>query len=486
MRAAGGTFMTDADEEPAAPRTFSTPRVARACGFFVVVAALVAGAGCASAHAIARLDPAEPVAFVDITVIDGTGGPPLRHQDVVVAGDRISSIAPTGAALDARAIDGRGKTLLPGFVDAHAHISGGGVPAKDGSGLGTDENLQRWLLAGVTTVFDMSGAAPAMGDLAERLDDYAIAGPRLFHTHLVITGKGAHPIPLSKALVPFGSLASWVLPQVEDDDDIDRVLDEADELLVDYVKIAIDRMPKGTPQLERGLMERLVKEARKRGHLVFVHAGDVDDAVAAAEAGATALAHLPWRGELTAEKAQRLKDSGVVVVTTVAMWDALPRAIAGDFTPSAADRDLIPKEIIATAEHQRQVDPEIVATGEELAENHDNRERSFQALLAAGVPLLVGTDASIPAVWPGSGYVNELQALLAHGLPVNDLIVAMTSRPAHVVAGANSDFGVIQTGKCADLVVVDGDPLVDPSALWRISLVLRGGHIVSRLPPPGR
>ncbi len=448
---------------------------------FLVLCAVASGA-CVTAAPIARLDPAEQLALIDIDVVDGTGGPTLHHQDVVVAGDRIFSIAPTGAQVNARKIDGRGKTLLPGFVDAHAHVSGSGVPAKDGSGMNTYQNLQRWLLAGVTTVFDMSGAAPEMSELAERLDDYAIAGPRLFHTHLVITGKGAHPSPISKALVPNGALAAFVLPQVEDDDDIAKVLEDADEYLVDYVKIAIDRMPAGTPQLDRSLMMKLVREAKKRGHLVFVHAGDVDDAVAAAEAGATALAHLPWRGELTADKAQRLKQSGVVVVTTVAMWDTLPKAIAGDFVASEADVDLIPADIRATAEHAKQTDPDIVATGEELGLNHENRERSFQALLAAGVPLLVGTDASIPAVWPGSGYVAEMKALLAHGYPVDALIVSMTSRAARVVAGDNADFGVVQTGKCADLVVVDGDPLRDPSLLFKPSLVLRGGHVVERLP----
>lgn len=438
-------------------------------------------ASCATVAPVARLERDEQVVLQDITVVDGTGAAPLLHQDVVVAGDRIFSIAPTGAAQNARIIDGRGKTLLPGFVDAHAHVSGTGKPGKDGSGLSTDDNLQRWLLAGVTTVFDMSGAGPDMGDLAERLDDYAMPGPRLFHTHLVITGKGAHPIPISAQLVPFGFLAGMVLPQVESDDDIDAVLDEADAQFVDYVKIAIDRMPAGTPILDRGLMEKLVRAAKKRGHLVFVHAGDVDDAVAAAEAGATALAHLPWRGELTPEKAQRLKKTGVVVVTTVAMWDALPKAIAGEFVASDADRALIPESVRTTVEHQKQTEPDIVATGEELAQNHDNRERSFQALLAAGVPLLVGTDAVIPGIWPGSGYQSEIDALLAHGMPVNDLIVAMTSRAARVVAGDNADFGVIAAGKCADLVVVDGDPLQDPQALKHISLVLRGGRVVEDL-----
>ncbi len=447
---------------------------------------LLSGAlgGCATTTPqAARLDPAEAIAVVDVTVLDGTGGPPLLHQDVLIAGDRIASIEPTGGTHNARPIDGRGKTLLPGFVDAHAHVSASGLPSSAGKGLTTDDNLQRWLLAGVTTVFDMSGGAPEMGDLAERLEEYARPGPRLFHTHLIITGKGSHPIPLSKALMSGGFLAGMVLPQVENDDDIEAVLDEADEQVVDYVKIAIDRMPKGTPLLDRGLMVKLVKGARARGHLVFVHAGDVDDAVAAAEAGATALAHLPWRGRLDAAGAARLKNSGVVVVTTVAMWNTLTRAAAGEFVASDADRDLIPKAMLVAVERTKPTDPDLIAIGVELAENEENRAATLQALRAAGVPLLVGTDASLPTVWPGSGYIAEMKALLAAGVPVDELIVAMTSRPARVVAGKNADFGVVQAGKCADLVLVDGDPLADPQALFKIALVLRGGHVVERVVP---
>ncbi len=433
---------------------------------------------------MARFAARESIAFVDIDVVDGRGGPALRHQDVVVAGDRIVSVGPTGGLLNARLIDGRGKTLLPGYVDAHAHVGNSGVMESSGvSGLSTDANLQRWLLAGVTTVFDMSGAAPELNELAERIDDGDVVGPRLFHTHLLITGKGSHPIPLARSLASLGFLAEYVLPQVGDDADIARVLDVADDQLVDFVKIVIDRMPEGTPILDRSLMARLVQQARHRGHLVFVHAGDVDDAVAAAQAGATALAHLPWRGIITSAKAQELKSSGVVVVTTVAMWESLSRASTGAFRASAEDRAFIPAAMLASVEKPSVIAADVAAVGKELRDNVTNRQASLQALLGAGVPLLVGTDASLPSTWPGSSYFAEQRALLEAGLPVGELIVDMTSRPAHLMAGANADFGVVEAGKCADLVVVDGDPLADPSALGRIRLVVRAGRVVEDLRP---
>ena len=457
----------------------------RALPMFALAASFTLPLLSCATQSIARLDPPESIAFVDINIIDGTGGPARPHQDVVVAGDRIVSIGPTGGQFNARPIDGRGKTLLPGYVDAHAHIGSRGVSGSSGSpGLSTTDNLERWLLSGVTTVFDMSGPAPQLGDLAARIEKGAIAAPRLFHTHLMITGKGSHPIPLITALNPFGFLLQFVLPQVENDEDIGRVLDVDDEERVDFVKIAIDRMPRGTPLLDRSLMQRLVREARRRGHRVFVHAGDADDALAAARAGATALAHLPWRGEITPDKAAELKASGVVVTTTVAMWESVALAAVGRFVASDADRKLIPAAMIDSAEHPEHTDPAVADVGAELFENKVKRKSSLAALLKAGVPLMVGTDASVPSVWPGSSYQAELRSLLNAGLPVTELIVAMTSRPAQLMAGKHADFGVVQTGKCADLVVVNGDPVLDPAALWNIDTVVRAGRIVKAVVTP--
>ncbi len=443
----------------------------------------VGPAGCRTVPVAARLQPAQPLVFVDVTVVDGTGAPPLAHRDVVVDGDRIVAVTPTGDGArpaGARVLDGRGRTLLPGFVDAHTHLASSGGPPW-GPGLLPAESLERFLWAGVTTVFDLGSAADEVAGLARASAAGALAAPRILHTHRMITGRDSHPIPLGDTVLPFGSaLVGLAVPQIDDDDDIGPALDAVVAAGARYVKVIVDRMPRGHPVLDRALLAALVAAARARGLPVLVHAGDVDDAVAAAEAGATALAHLPWRGTLDVPRARRLKDSGVVVISTVFVWERTAALLTGRMVPTDVDRAVVPEAMVQAA-GQPPDHPRLQELAAELGEHTGARGASLRALLAAGVPVVVGTDAVLPGVWPGAAYVAERRALLAAGMTVDALIPAMTSAPARMVAGPDADFGVVAAGKAADLVLVDGDPLQDPAALDRIAVVVRGGRVVERL-----
>jgi imidazolonepropionase-like amidohydrolase len=454
-----------------------------------IVVALFAAAGCATtpAPAVVRQHDRETIAFVDVDVVDGTGGAPLHHQDVVVQGDRIVAVAPTGggssgSAVPGRVIDGRGKTLLPGFVDAHVHVlSSGGRPF--GPGFSPRESLERFTAVGVTTVFDMGSSASDLLTLQQAVDDGSIVGPRIFHTNLMITGRGSHPIALGDTMLPGGSaLVGLVMPQVQTEADIPAALDVVEKGAPDFIKVIVDRMPADEPIMDRAVLQALVRAARARGHKVFVHAGDVDDAVAAAEAGCTALAHLPWRGVLTADKAARLKASGVVVVTTAWMWERTTALLQGRFSPTPEEAWLVPPALLHEAQ-SRPDHPRLRALGHELDDNVDHRAASLRALLEAHVPIVTGTDSVLPGVWPGSAYVAERRALLAAGVDVAALIPAMTSRAAQLMAGPDADFGVVQAGKAADLVLVDGDPLADPAALDRVRLVVQRGRLIEPLLP---
>ncbi len=420
--------------------------------------------------------------FVDVNVVDGTGGPALLHQDVVVRGDRIVSVAPTGLSHQERVIDGRGKTLLPGFIDAHVHVASSGGPPF-GPALTAPQSLERWLAVGVTTVFDLGSSASVIRPLQASIDNGSLQGPRIFRTHLMITGRGSHPIALGDTILPMGTtLAALLYPQVGSVADIDAALATVEETKPDYIKIVVDHMPTTAPIMDRGLLVAAVKAARARGHRVFVHAGDVDDAVAAAEAGCTALAHLPWRGTLTAEHAARLKASGVAVVTTAWMWERTTGLLNGRFAATPEEEWLIPQAFHDEARRPHP-HPVLDVLGHELLDHESARAASMQALRQEEVPLVVGTDSVLPGVWPGSSFVAERRALLAAGVKPAELIVAMTSRPARLVAGDDADFGVVGVGKAADLVLVDGDPLTDPTAFDRIELVVHRGRAVEPLRP---
>lgn len=449
-----------------------------------VVVSCVVGA-CAPTRHVLALGSDEALLIGDVTIIDGTGGAPRPHQDVVIEDGRIARIvehrgdAPVGPAV----IDGRGLTLLPGFVDAHVHVGGDGAP-RGVKGLEVEENLERLLRVGVTTAFDMGGDAQTMRTFAERIDEGSLPGARLKHTHLVITAKDGYPLSLANELMDAPAwLVRLALPQVADVKDIGPILDEIDDAGVDFVKIMVDRVPVDEPLLDAILLTALVKEARARGHVVVVHAGHVDDAVVAARAGATMLAHLPRRGRFTAEQVQALKDSGVVVITTAAMWETTADVLEGRFAPSALDKALVPADLIEAV--KAPPDVAVLRTmRDDLVAARADRAENLKDLIAAGVPLAVGTDSSIPGTWAGSSYEKELRALLAAGLSPGQLILAMTSTPARAVPGGA--FGVVRPGVRADLVLVEGDPMQDPLTLTRPRHILFSGRPVtssSPLPP---
>jgi imidazolonepropionase-like amidohydrolase len=454
------------------------------------VIAVVIITACAPTRHVVTAGKADDFLIRDVTVIDGTGAAPQPHQDVVIQDGRIARIVEHGAPSGAdqgvafppglEVIDGRGLTLLPGFVDAHVHVGSDGAP-RGVRGLGTEENLERLLRVGVTTAFDMSGNAATMRTLAERVDEGSLAGPRLKHTHLVITAKDGYPLALADELMDVPAwLVRLALPQVATTADIGPILDEIDDAGVDFVKIMVDRVPATEPMLDEPLLTALVKEARGRGHAVAVHAGHVDDAVIAARAGATMLAHLPRRGRFSAAQVQELKDSGVVIITTASMWETTADLLARRFTPTALDAHFVPAEILAAV--QQPPDAAVIHTmRDDLVAARDDRAANLGALIAAGVPLAVGTDSPIPGTWPGSSYEKELSTLVAAGLEPMPLIMAMTSTPARLVPG--STFGVVREGVRADLVLVDGDPLQDPLTLSRPRHILLGGRIVTPMAP---
>lgn len=457
-------------------------------GIAAVVGAVVIGAAllaCATPPLprTAVLDPIDDqrvVAFVDVTIVDGTQR--NAHTDVVVLGDSILAVGPTGTVdipERAQRIVGHGRALLPGFVDAHTHISGTGV-LRGQPGMTTTANLERWLRVGVTTVFDLGGDAHELAALRAQIAAGDVDGPEIKNAHRVITGRGSHPITMTGHLTPYPStLVGLVLPQIDDVDDIPPALDAFERVQqqapADILKIVVDRMPAGTPIMPRALLMQLVREAKRRGHLVFVHAGHVDDAVAAAEAGADVLAHLPWRGRFTPDQLSALKACGVVVVPTAAMWTATAHALHGDFMPSAADTALVPAAVLA-ATRQGVVDDDLVSLGDELVAEASNREANLKDLIREDIRLLVGTDAVLPGSFAGSGFTNELETLIAAGASPETLIMALTTRPARLLGDV--DGGRIVLGARADLVLLSADPNDDVRALLAPELVMKSGRVL--------
>lgn len=398
---------------------------------------------------------ADGAIFRNVRVFTGEDVLPRAH--VVVDRGLISTIDPVGLApvpRGASVIDRQGATLMPGLIDAHAHVFPG--------------DLEQAALFGVTTVLDMM-ADPAQ---AARLRRHAAAThesadlrsagtaatvPRGYGWYLVEMGL----LPPFPTIAHPGQAADFVAQRLSEGSD--------------YLKVLIDDgatvgMP--TPMLGLDTVRELVAAAHAHGRHVVAHALTADTASMAVAAGVDVLGHL-FVDRPAPSLADDLAARGIAVIPTLSVLGELfgrPRGAelttdprVAPFLNDSARRMLTlgPVPLGADAHHDLNV------AWQTLAELHD-----------AGVTILAGSDASNPGTAHGATLHQELGLLVAAGLTPGAALTAATAAPA--ACFGLTDRGRIAPGLRADLLLVTGDPTSRIDATRDIIGVWRGGHLISR------
>ena len=365
------------------------------------------------------------------TVIDGRGGPPLLDAVVTIRGNRIVAVGRAGMVpihpgVPTRNL--RGKTILPGFIDAHVHTEE--LPTKA---------MVAWTRAGVTTVRDVAGPPDIL--LSRRrvlVNSRDAAYPRLLVAGPFITVPGGHPIPRSGTGPDVVAVQGPADARVK----VNGLINAG----VDLVKIVVSgRTDVSWPELSNDEIRAITETAHARGVPVAAH---IDRAVAlrrAVENGIDDAAHMP-RDRIPDDVIALMVKRKVPLVPTIDVYEEL-----------AKSRGL-------GADWQRWTQPIM----------HDNLRR----FAAAGGILALGDDyGGGPGVALGMP-MAEIDHWLRAGLTPMQILVAATHGSA-IVAGLETEIGLVQPGMIADLLVVDGDPLKNMTALTRPVLVLRDGRIVA-------
>ncbi|MEV4050269.1 amidohydrolase family protein [Amycolatopsis sp. NPDC049688] len=383
-----------------------------------------------------------PVLFRDIRVFDGHDVRP--RTSVLVDGGRIAAVGDDLTASGADVVPGAGRTLLPGLIDAHVHI--------------TSSGLRHGFAFGVTTQLDMF-ADPAVLRVvrAEAARGGAVSDVR--SAGIGATAPGGHPAQLVHhgLFGPFPALASrsdapaFVAARVAEGSD--------------YLKVFASSVPgEGhRPSLTADAVAALVAAAHEHGLLAVVHAMDVRSALAAVRAGADGLAHLPFDRPPGPGFAAELAARDVFVVPTLTVLESFcgrPGACGPEAT-----RVLDPAALANLAAPMAPEAADGYAAGYAAG--------AVAPLARAGVCVLAGTDAGAPGTAHGLSLHRELALLVEAGLTPRAALTAATSAPARRFGLA--DRGEIAVGKRADLVVVAGDPLTDIYATRRLVAVCREG-----------
>lgn len=383
--------------------------------------------------------PAAPVIVLTrATLLDGSGAAPMRDASVVIRNGRIDRVT-TGPVTvpGASMIDLQGRWLLPGFIDAHAHLRD--LPSARAA-----------LASGVTTVRSLG------------VDHFADVGIRELHRagasdlpDVIAAGYHVRPRPADALFMDIPSLSD-LMPGVSGAESVRRMVRALIERGADAIKImATERagLPDTDPRKRVFSDEELsaaVDEARRSGKLVAAHAHGDQGAAAAVRAGARTIEHGTWLSDSTLAL---MKARGTCFVPTI--------ATVIDMGDPGGDYD----------------NPVLIMRARGMLPRvRDAAARAWKA----GVPLVAGTDTYYGP--QGTRRMqDEIVELAAAGLRPMDAIRSATSVAAACL-GLDGRTGTVRAGLEADLIVVDRDPLADLTALRDVALVINGGRVaVNRL-----
>jgi Amidohydrolase family len=432
---------------------------ALACAVCIAVASF----GAAAAHAAAPGPQTDAVvqAFTHAVLIDGTGAAAVDQATIVVRGSTIEAAGaasavkiPPGAVIH----DLRGKVLMPGLADMHVHLVGG----WDGHAtdmLGYHRYMNALLYAGVTTVLDTGNVQPYIVQLRAEIAAGRLLGPRIYCVGPLV--DGADPVwpPLSYAVASVGQVAPVV--QALKRDHVDLI--------------------KGYVGLSHEVLERLVEEGRKVSLRVIVDQWQRNGSPDLVEDGIYGFAHLPTRA-LSPDNVAFMKAHDTVFISTLIVYESQTRQRLADlaFLENPLVRDTSPPSFLEglRAEAARKLTAEESAASERWTRLLHNAMSNAASLFRAGVLLTAGTDAPYPGDMQGEGLHHELELLVQSGLTPLEALRIATANAARFVGA--TDWGTIESGKTATLIVVDGRPDRRISDTRRVAEVFVRGRRIDR------
>jgi imidazolonepropionase-like amidohydrolase len=394
-------------------------------------------------------------------LIDGTGAPPVEAATIVVEDGRNREVTGEGrdvavGAADVERIDCSENTVLPGLIDCHVHLVFSARPTTLADILGEDNrrimlravhNAQLALRAGVTTARDCGGRGGVTLSLRSAIDDGILPGPRIFAAGPAITTTGGH--------------CYFLGGEADTAEDVRRIARKLAKDGVDFFKVMSTggRMTPGSnvcaPQFSEEELSALVAEARRLNRTVAAHGHGRVGIRHAVAAGVTTIEHCTWISE---------EDSGQVAYDpeVAAQMARQGTFLDATLTPGVVVARLPESELNEVRRQGRRIRPLIL--------------EAHRAMLAAGVEPVAGTDAGVANV-PLDSMPTELEAMHQDlGLSPLAVIKAATHTSARA-CGREHEFGSIQQGRLADLLVVDGDPSQDISTIRRVRKVLRNGVV---------
>ncbi|MGH2378062.1 MAG: amidohydrolase family protein [Candidatus Limnocylindria bacterium] len=410
-------------------------------------------------------------------IVDGTGAPAVPDGRVVIAGERIAAAGPRASVplpLNAEVLDASGRTLLPGLIDVHVHDA-------------SDANMELYVRRGVTAIRFAGGQQRALLELRGRIQRGEIPGPRVFSCGHALDAT-PHAWPGSYA-VDTPNEARRVVRRAVEEERVDAIL--------------------ATHRVTFPILRAIVETAHELGVPVTGQTwqADAHDAAAAGMDGLDNTSRIPEHPSFPPERLFARHTVSGRLATLAALWDASEPSRLRDIAGLLAERGVaVAPELVSfeawagIGRDEVSSDPDWpAAPDDERVEQYDrhnayiasewtaedratqaraiDRYKTFlRAFLSAGGVIAAGTDLGFGGI--------VLQREIAHfvdaGLTPLQAIRTATRAAASFLG--RDDLGHVAAGRTADLVLVEGDPATDVSALRSVERTIIGGRTVWQRP----
>ena len=389
----------------------------------------------------------------------------VRSERIERAGNSAEVVPPKGAPV----VDGRGKYVIPGLIDAHTHVS----TVLYSAFMTGDEILPFFLANGVTAIRVAGDGVVAQKLVWRYAEIHPALSPRIFLASPLI---GSHP--------PIHPDAGWTVTRP---DDVPAFVSAMAGWGVTSLKIYANCLP--------AVARRVIEEGHRQGLMVIGHLSSypVDDAI---DDGIDSIEHIESVSDFLRTDPKDRHSLEISTARTSALVSKIAkRGTFVDPTLSVYWGTLFFADVPEVIEH-----PDNLGMPERLrkfwAEDREKRLKNYSAgplerrqrtfeqykslagiLYRAGAKLLVGTDAPEPQVPPGYSLHHEMQLLVESGVPPAEVLRAATWNNAAVVRRQH-EIGSVRAGMLADFVILDADPLADIRNTRKIFRVVKGGQML--------
>ncbi len=401
---------------------------------------------------------ADTKVFTGARIFDGTGKPVIENGTIVVQDGKITAIGPARkvkAPKGAQTIDVRGKTITPGLINTHGHVSDVEGRRTGATEEGVTRQLALFSRYGITTVVSLGGEEPAAFSVRDAQTTASLNRARIYLAGAVIAAKTP--------------------------EEGRQMVDKTADTKPDFIKIRVDDNLGASRKIPPDVYRAVIERSHQRGLSLAVHFFYLDDAKDLVRSGADILAHSVRDKPVDDEFISLVKKRNIPYCPTLTreLSTFVYEDIPAFFTDPFFLREASPQVMAVLKEPARQQAMRNNKASQAYKAALPTAKSNLKKLSDAGVPIVMGTDSGATAA-RFEGYFEhlEMQMMADSGLSPETILMSATGAAAKALK--LNGIGTLEKGKWADIVIYDKSPLEDIGNTRSIAAVYVAGNEVKR------